>query len=187
MADQSANEVILRYLQDAIAAETAFESQLLTFSREGDDAEVQAAFAVHAQETATQRERLTARLEELGGRTSSGKSLLSHLLGLAPRAAQATHSPDERLVQNLLSAYSVEAGECAMYEALASVAHATGDWITEKLAKEIQAEEHRAADRVWSFIPSRSKIAFNGLTAWEIDPSVDTRMADDRITETDIN
>lgn len=73
-----------------------------------------------------------------------------------------------------------------MYEALASVAHATGDQTTESLAREIQAEEHRAADRVWSFIPSRSKIAFNGLTAWEMDPSVDTRMADDRIIGNDI-
>lgn len=84
MADQSAKDLVVCYLQDAIAAETAFESQLLTFSREGDDSDVQLAFANHAEETSTQRKRLTARLEELGGSKSGGKSLLSHILSFGP-------------------------------------------------------------------------------------------------------
>jgi hypothetical protein len=49
------------------------------------------------------------------------------------------------------------------------------------LAREIQDEERGTAEKLWSFIPSRAKIAFNLLTAGEMDPSVDTKMADDRV------
>ncbi len=180
MAD-STHEVIQRYLQDAVAAESSFETQLWAFSREGDDAEVQDAFAAHARETEVQGKRLTERLKELGGSPSTAKGLLAHLFGVSPKAAQLTHTVEERLAQNLVIAYAVEASECAMYEALAGVARAAGDASTERLAREIQEEERRTAEKLWSFIPSRSKIAFNLLTAGEMDPSVDTKMADDRV------
>lgn len=180
MAD-SKQDVIQRYLQDAIAAESSFESQLLAFAKEGDDEEVQGAFRSHAQETRVQAARLTKRLDELGGSPSTAKGLLAHVLGVSPKAAQLTHTPDERLAQNLVMAYTVEMSECAMYEALACVAKVCGDAATERLAREIQEEERRTAEKVWSFIPSRSKIAFNLLTAWEMDPAVETRMADDRV------
>ena len=181
MSDNGANDLIRRYLQDAIAAESSFETQLRAFAREGDDAEVQGAFAIHAEETQAQHQRLTQRLAELGGTPSTAKGMLAHIFGLSPKAIQITHTPEERLAQNLVMAYAVEASECAMYEALASVARSAGDEATEQLAREIQAEERRTADKVWSFIPSRSKIAFNLLTAGEIDPSVETKMADDRL------
>ncbi len=181
MADNSKDEIIGRYLQDAIAAEGSFESQLWAFSREGEDAEVQGVFADHAEETQSQHRRLAARLQELGGSPSAGKDLLAHLFGISPKIAQAAHLPEERLCQNLVMAYSVEASECAMYEALASVAGAAGDWPTERLAREIQQEELRAAGKFWSFLPSRSKIAFNLLTAWETDPAVETKAPDDRL------
>ena len=64
---ETSSEVLKRYLQDAIAAEKSFETQLRGFSREGDDSEAKAAFAQHAAETRSQHERLTARLEALGG------------------------------------------------------------------------------------------------------------------------
>ena len=179
---ENGTEVVRRYLQDAIAAESGFESQLHSFAAEGDDAEVKAAFALHAEETAAQQRKLAARLEELGGKASATKSVLAHLFGFSPKAAQLTHSADERTVQNLIVAFSVENSECAMYEALANVAQANGDPATESLAKEIQQEEKRTAEKVWSFIPSRSKIAFNMLTALEVDPSVETRTTEDRIT-----
>jgi len=40
-----------------------------------------------------------------------------------------------------------------MYEALAAVAEAAGDSITENLAKEIQKEEKAAAEKIWKMIP----------------------------------
>jgi ferritin-like metal-binding protein YciE len=178
---ETPTEVLRRYLEDAIAAEKSFETQLRGFATEGQDEEVQLAFANHAEETKLQYHRLTRRLEELGGTPSGAKSLLAHVFGLTPRAVQVTHAPDERVTQNLIAAFAVENSECAMYEALASVAGAAGDSATEKLAREIQAEERRTADKLWRFLPSRAKIAFNVVTAGETDPSISTRAADNRL------
>ncbi len=180
MAETSSG-LIKRYLEDAIAAERSFESRLRGFAEEGDDAEVRSAFLAHAEETRSQHERLTARLQALGGATSAVKSFLDQLFSFAPKSTQVGHSPDERLVQNLVLAFALEKSECAMYETLATVAAAAGDAATEELARDIQAQEGKAADKLWSFIPSRSKIAFNLLTAGEIDPAIETKAPDDRV------
>ncbi|MGI8958828.1 MAG: DUF892 family protein [Bryobacteraceae bacterium] len=178
---QTSNTIMRRYLEDAIASEKSFETQLQGFAREGDDEEVNAMFAIHAAETRRQYDRLTARLEELGGSPSTAKSFLAHIFGLAPKSAQVGHAPEERTTQNLIMAFTVENSECAMYEALAAASEAAGDTATETLAREIQAEEKQTAEKIWRFIPSRAKIAFNLLTASETDPSVNTRTADNRL------
>ena len=181
---QTEVEMIRQYLQDAIAAETSFESQLRSFAHEGgDDFEVQALFFAHAAETHRQIERLEARLNQLGGNPSGGKSFLAHLFSFVPKVGQATHLPEEKLVQNLIAAFSVENGERAMYEALAVTARSAGDGITEALAREIAAEETAMAEKIWHFFPSRSKIAFNMLTVGEIDPSVETKVGENRILD----
>ena len=176
-------EVIRKYLQDAIAAETSFENQLRSSSHDGDDFEVQALFFGHAAQTNHHIRRLTVRLGELDGNASEAKSALAHSFSLAPKLAQTTHSPEERLVQNLIMAFSVANGERAMYEALAAAARAAGDAITENLVLEMAAEEATVAEKIWHFLPSRSKIAFNTATAGEIDPSVDTKTVDGRIVD----
>jgi ferritin-like metal-binding protein YciE len=174
-------DVIRRYLEDAIAAEKSFETQLLGFSEQGDDEEVRSLFAAHAEETRSQYGRLTRRLEQLGGSPSTGKNFLAHIFSLAPKSAQVAHSPQEKTAQNLIMAFSVENGECAMYEALAVTADSCGDSETATLAREIQAEERRTAEKVWHFLPSRSLIAYNLMTANEVDPSVETRAVDNRL------
>jgi hypothetical protein len=50
MAETSA-DVIKRYLEDAIAAEKSFETQLQGFSKEGDNEAAKALFQQHALET----------------------------------------------------------------------------------------------------------------------------------------
>ena len=174
----TSDAVIRHYLEDAIAAEKTSETQLGQFAREGDDEEVRAAFAAHVQETQRQHERLTARLEALGGGSTSAKTFLAQLFSLAPKPIHVGHDPEERIAQNLVLAYTLESGECAMYEALAAAAEAAGDDRTEQLAREIQAQERQAADRMWRLINSRAKIAFNLLTIGETDPSVNTKVQD---------
>lgn len=167
---------IRQYIKDAIAAEKAFEDQLRSFANDvSDDEEVQFVFADHADETRVQADRLTAHLASLGTDEEPGKTLLATLMNVAPKFAQAGHTPEERLVQNLIAAYCIESGESAMYEALAYVARDAGDFATEALAREIQEEERRAAEKIFHFLPTRSKIAFNVLTADEIDPAVETK------------
>jgi ferritin-like metal-binding protein YciE len=176
----SSTAVIQRYLDDAIAAEKSFETRLRGFADEGDDAEVQGFFRQHAEETRQHHERLSSRLEALGAATSAVKSFLDQLFSVVSKPSQIGRSPDERLVQNLVMAFAVSQSERAMYEALAAAAIAAGDPETEQLARDIQAQESEAADKLWRFIPSRAKIAFNLLTAGEIDPAVETKAPDDR-------
>jgi ferritin-like metal-binding protein YciE len=174
-------DVIQTYLADAIAAESSFEAQLRDFADDGDDDEVKAVFAEHAAETRIHRQRLTERLNELGSSASAGKNLLAQLFSLGPRTARIGHIQEERTVQNIIIAFTVETSEQAMYHALISVAEAAGDLRTAALAREIQAEETRTAEKLWHFLPTRSKIAYNMLTVQEVDPAVETKVADDRI------
>lgn len=175
----SKQEVLRRYLEDAIAAEQGFEQQLRTFAGEqGDDEEVRAFFAAHADETRAQRERLAERLSELGGAVSTLKAVTATLFSLAPKMAQLPHIVEERTAQNLIAAYTVEAAECAMYEALIACARAAGDEKTTEVASRIQRAAHKAADRFWGFLPSRSLIAYNMLTVSEIDPAVETKVGE---------
>ncbi|HYP06773.1 MAG TPA: DUF892 family protein [Bryobacteraceae bacterium] len=163
MADNNTQDIIIRYLQDAIAAENTFESQLRGMAKEGDDPNAHALFQQHAEETASQIERLTARLAALGESPSTMKSFMAHMFAFAPKTAQIGHDEAERVTQNLMMAYTVEHSEIAMYESLATVAAAAGDQITSSLAREIQAEEQRTADKVWALIPTAASMSLSKL------------------------
>jgi ferritin-like metal-binding protein YciE len=165
MADKNMQDIIVRYLQDAIAAENAFESQLEGFSKEGDDTTVQQLFEQHRRETRLQIERLTARLHDLGESPSGMKSFMAHLFSFAPKTASLGHEESERTTQNLMMAYAVENSEVAMYESLATVAEAIGDQKTAFLAREIQQEEQQTAQKVWNHIAPSARRSLEKLTA----------------------
>jgi ferritin-like metal-binding protein YciE len=157
---ESAQELIRAYLEDAIAAEKNFETQLRGFAKEGDDTVAQSMFAEHADETHRQYEMLEARLQAIGGSSSGLKTMLAHMLGMMPKTAQLGHEKEERTVQNLMMAYTVENAEIAMYEALATVADAAGDFGTAHLARSIQQEERQTAEKVWQHLPVAARTAF---------------------------
>jgi ferritin-like metal-binding protein YciE len=163
MAENSVQDIIKRYLKDAIAAETTFESQLQSMAKEGDDTRAHALFQQHAQETRSQIERLTARLSQLGDSPSAFKGFMAHMFAFAPKTAQLGHDEAERVTQNLMMAYAVEHSEIAMYEALATAAEAAGDATTATLARSIQAEEQQTAQKVWAMIPTASRDAMTKL------------------------
>jgi len=144
-------EVVQRYLQDAIAAEKNFETQLQSFLKEAADEAAKTAFQEHLMETRSQIERLTGRLEQLGGAPSTAKNLLAYVLNLAPKFGLSGQEK-ERNTQNLIAAFGIENYECAMYESLASMASAAGDPDTAALARSILQEEKRAATRIWDML-----------------------------------
>ena len=165
MTTQSSREVIKRYIVDAIAAEQNFETQLKAFSKEGEQAAVQRVFAEHAIETRHQHQRLTARLEDLGGSPSVLKSFFAHIFNFAPKAAQIGHDASEKSSQDLIIAFAIENSEIAMYEELAVVAAFAGDKETEQLARAIQEEERAAAKKVWDLIDSSCRQTFMKVTS----------------------
>jgi ferritin-like metal-binding protein YciE len=168
MATETKTDVIKTYLEDAIAAEKSFETQLRAFAEEGHDTNVQQLFAQHANETKQQYEALTERLEALGGSPSGMKSFLAHMFNMAPKTAQLGHEEEERTTQNLMMAFAVENSEVAMYEALAISAEAAGDHFTRDLARRIQAQERETADKVWAYIPKVAREAFETLAEHEM-------------------
>ena len=165
MADNSIHDIIKRYLKDAIAAENSFESQLRGFADEGDDMVVRQLFQQHAEETRSQINRLTARLEALGDSPSGVKSFMAHLFSFAPKAASLGHDEAERQTQNLMMAYAVENSEVAMYESMATVAEAIGDTQTATLARTIQKEEQQTAEKVWQMIAPSARRSLEKLTS----------------------
>ena len=160
---QNERDVIIRYLQDAIAAERAFETQLRGFANEGDEPEVRQMFAKHADETRTQHQLLSERLNSLGATPTGMKGLLANMLGLAPKAAQIGYDESERVTQNLIMAFSVENSEVAMYETLALAAAQAGDRETEQLARAIQKQEQETAEKIWALLPAVAERSYRKL------------------------
>ena len=161
----SSQDILIRYLEDAIAAEKSFESQLLGFSKEVEDATVQALFQQHADETREQYTLLTQRLEELGGSTSAVKGFLAQMFGMAPKIAQIGHDAYERQTQDLMMAFAVENAEVAMYESLALVAELAGDTQTATLARQIQQQEKETAEKVWAQVAPAARRAMHVVPA----------------------
>jgi ferritin-like metal-binding protein YciE len=165
VATDTISDVIRRYIKDAIAAESSFESQLEGFAKEGDDPTPRQLFERHEQETRFQRERLEAHLRDLGDSPSTVKSFMAHMFNFAPKTASMGHDEAERTTQNLMIAYAVEHSEVAMYESLATVAESAGDQVTAQLARDIQAEEQRTAHMVWDMIRPSARRAISKLAS----------------------
>lgn len=179
MADTSRG-VIRRYLAEAVKTEKEAESRFLAFAQRGDDAEVQGAFQACASQARLHHQRLSARVESLGETASSVKGFFDELFSANPRLGR-PDSDEESVVDSLVRAFAMQQGQSAIYEVLANAAVAAGDSETETLARAIQADESASAAKLWHFLPSRSKIAFNLSTAGEIDPAIETKAPDDRI------
>ena len=157
----STTEIIKDYLEDAIAAEKSFETQLRGFAKDADDPDVKSLFEQHAGETRGQYEALTERLKALGGSPSTTKSFLAHMFNMAPTTAQIGHEEQEKVTQDLMMAFAVENSECAMYEALAVAASEAGDSQTESLARRIQSQERATAEKVWQRIAPQARRALH--------------------------
>ena len=155
----TSSELIQRYLQDAIASERAFESQLRSMAEEGDNPRVQELFVSHADESKRQCDRLTSRLQVLGGTPSTTKSIMAHIFGSIPKAGQIGQTEEDKNTQNLVMAYAIEQSEVASYEALKVAAETVGDIPTANLAEEIQREEQMTAQRIWNLIPANARLS----------------------------
>lgn len=177
-------EVICEYLSDSISAERSLETQFRSCSKDGEDSEVQSYFETSAERAAGHTKMLESRLAALNGTEHRSSHWLADMLAMAPRAAQMGHIAEERITQNLIKGFSLTKSASAMYRALETAARVARDGQTAELASRLAGEEETAAEKFWHFVPSRSKIAYNVLTAGEIDPAVETRAPDDRVTET---
>ena len=177
----SGGEVLRRYLGEAIASELNFGRELDAFASDGDDDEVERAFHDGSEECRLRAEALTAKIRQLDAEAGE-KNPHVRTSGNAARGSS-SEVLEERIAQNAAAAYTFEAGQCARYEMLASIAHAAGDDELEVLTRKLQAQARDAAEKFWKFLASRAMIAFNMLTVSEVDPAVETKVADNRLVE----
>jgi ferritin-like metal-binding protein YciE len=153
-------EVLIKYLEDAEAAERNFEDALATFAKAGEQEDVKQLFSVASARAKTQHERLEARLRSLGGSPSTVKSMLAHVLAFSPTAAQVGQDSAEKNTQHLIMVIAAAAAEMAMYESLATVAAAAGDAETERLARQLQSEEKDDYDKCWARLRQSAAASF---------------------------
>ena len=159
--DRSEKNPLISYLEDVEAAERNFEDALASFSKAGDQPEVQSMMSMMSAKARTQHERLEARLRALGGSPSTMKSILAHMLAFTPVTAQTGHTPSEKSTQHLMITYSAAAAEMAMYESLAVAARAAGDAETERLARELQVEEKEDHHLAWNRLASSALVSMS--------------------------
>lgn len=153
-------DVIVRYLQDAEAAERSLEDALASLSKTGDQPAVKNALSSMSQKARTQHERLEARIEKLGASKSAIKSAVAHALGFAPMLAQMGERPGQKSTQDLVIVIAAAAAESAMYEALARSAAEAGDSATEQLARQLQAEERQDYEQAAALLRQSAVAAF---------------------------
>ena len=155
---------IARYIDDAIALEASGITGLKDMISEATDPQDAAMFQQHLTETERQKERLEARLKALGGTHSGIKDVMNKIGMAATDLLHGGKDAGDKATRNLIQAYAVENLEVAMYESLFAAATEAGDAETAKLAKEIQAEEEKAAKLLFPRIsPLARKAVIEGV------------------------
>jgi ferritin-like metal-binding protein YciE len=159
---ENVKERLVRYLQDAHAAETGIEDVLEGFIDDTDDPQIKALFQQHRMETRSQAERLEARLNALGASPSGGKGFLNMIMAKMSELMHGAHDEYDKNTQNLIKAYATEHLERGMYESMIAYATAIGDEATVALARQIQAEEEATAQKLFPLIQAYAKTALAG-------------------------
>lgn len=153
-------ERLVRYVDDAHAAEVGIAEMLQTFLDEARSESARNAYQEHLMQTKDQALRLEKRLRELGSQPSGTKSFFNSLLGKMSDILHAVQDANDKTTMDLIRAYSMEHLEIGMYAALSAFARAYGDQDTAGLAEQIMGEEQAAADRIRPLIPQCAAEAF---------------------------
>ncbi|HZT40682.1 MAG TPA: DUF892 family protein [Chthonomonadaceae bacterium] len=148
---------LIRYLQDAHAAEVGITQMLEGFIKEATDNDIRAIFQQHLAVTQSQAQRLEKRLSDYGQTPSRTKGFINSLMASLGDVAHAGHDPFEKTTMDLIKAYATEHLEIGMYTALAGYAQAFGDHTTASLAEEIAGEERKAAETIFPYIRDSAK------------------------------
>jgi ferritin-like metal-binding protein YciE len=150
---ENIKEQLLRYLNDAYAAEIGGMASLKDLAAETTDSDVRQAVEHHITVTQSQADRLTARILALGGDKSEPKGILNQVLAKTSGMLNVFHSKEDKQTQDTIKAYAFEHFEIGSYTALKAYANAIGDHETAQLAETIIGEEQLAAERLQRLIP----------------------------------
>jgi ferritin-like metal-binding protein YciE len=150
---ENVKEQLLRYLNDAYAAEIGGMASLKDLAVETTNSDLRQAVEEHITVTQSQADRLTARILTLGGDKSEPKAILNQVLAKTSGVLNAFHNKDDKQTQDTIKAYAFEHFEIGAYTSLKAYADAIGDHETAQLAETIIGEEQLAAERLQRLIP----------------------------------
>src|SRR4051794_37028014 len=176
------NDLVLQYLDEAHATETALVTNLRAHIAMTTDAEYEQLLKRHLSETQDQVASIKVRRGELGEK--GGRSLVAGAVGMAmdvagqilvlskgPLDAVRTTSQQERMLKNARDEAATEALEIALYDALEAAANAAGDSKTAKLAVDHREQEERMLADLRREIPKLALATFEDKTGTEPKPA----------------
>ncbi len=149
---QNSNDRLIRYLQDAHAAEIGIAKMLEESIDGANNVQVKTTLQEHLDVTRVQAQRLETRLHALGGEPSSGKGFLNSLMGKVSDLLNMGHDDYDKTTQDLIKGFATEHLEMGMYSSLEAYATAYGDTETAALARQLFDEEKQAAEKVFPLI-----------------------------------
>jgi ferritin-like metal-binding protein YciE len=156
---ENTRERLVRYLQDAHAAEVGIRKMLEGFINDTDDQNIKMLFQEHLTITRSQEDRLEQCLRKYNSEPSDSKGFFNSMMAKMGEMMHGAHDQYDKNTQNLIKAYATEHLECGMYEALAAFAQVVGDEDVVQVAQSIQAEEKQTADRIWPMIEKYATMA----------------------------
>ena len=161
---EDVKEQMLRYLNDAYAAEVGGMASLKDLAAETTNSELRQAVEQHITVTQSQADRLTARILALGGDKSEPKGILNEVLAKTSGILNAFHNKDDKQTQDTIKAYAFEHFEIGAYTSMKAYADAIGDHETAQLAETIIGEEQLAAERLQRMIPQLAVASVNNAS-----------------------
>src|ERR671917_515693 len=99
---------IARYIDDAISVEEASITGLKDMISEATDPQDAAMFQEHLTQTQSQKDRLTARLQALGGSHSGLKDVMNKIGIAATDLLHGGKDAGDKATRNLVQAYTIE-------------------------------------------------------------------------------
>jgi ferritin-like metal-binding protein YciE len=179
----SSKTVILQYLNEAHALETALVTNLRAHIALTTDDHYRALLERHLEETRQHAKAVDRRRKALGG--PGGPGLVSATIGLARDVAgQAivlakgpvdilrTPSSRERMLKNARDECASEALEIAAYDTLETIAKAADDRVTAKLAADHRAQEEQMLADLRAEITRLAVATFEQKSGEEAKPQV---------------
>jgi ferritin-like metal-binding protein YciE len=171
-------DLVLQYLDDAHAIETALVTNLIAHRTMATDPQHRKLLERHLDETRQQVKNIERRRAQLGGK--DGRGIVASAVGLVQDAvAQAlvltkgpldlvrTVSQAERQIKNARDEIVTEALEIATYDYLEAAAKAADDTVTARLAAEHRATEEKTLKELRKLLPKLALAAVEEQTMLE--------------------
>ena len=146
MSTNSLQEQLVKYLTDVHSTEQNALTTLRAGADSVDDQELARVFREHLAETEQHERLVRQRLEALDAGPSTLKDVAQK--GIATVTGAVANAAPDTAGKMAIQAYAFEHLEIASYRMLRQVAERAGDHETVRVAEQILAEEHAAAEKL---------------------------------------